>query len=204
MSRSPPRAGQHDNGHLAAAPQPPAHLQVVQPWQHHVQNDNIGCGAADRAPPRRSRRSARHSQDGAAPSSRPSPAAGSSSTSRTVVIICMARMPPRPQHSPGDGLTTGQNAWKPAHKAISAPRMPPAVRHRCHDPVRGSSQRRHEHPRNRHPRSAVLLRIPGRSLAPQDSDQTTHRSSRAGPSIRCRGRNITGTRNHGSSGRKRF
>jgi len=36
-------------------------------------------------------------------------------------------------------------------------------------------------PHDRHPQCAVVLRIPGRSLAPQDGDKTTHRSSRAGP-----------------------
>jgi len=40
-------------------------------------------------------------------------------------------------------------------------------------------------PRNRHPQSAVALRIPRPQPRAQDSDKTTHRSSRAGPTIRC-------------------
>ena len=98
----------------------------------------------------------RPGQDGAAPAPGPPEPpdhprqAGPSSSS---VIV---RMPPRPQHSPGNGLTTGHNAWKPAHKAIPAPRMPLTVRHPCHEAVRCLSQPCHKHSWLRQPAGAEL------------------------------------------------
>jgi hypothetical protein len=44
----PPR-GQHDDRDITAAPQPPAHLETVQPRQHHIEHHDVHRGLADAA-----------------------------------------------------------------------------------------------------------------------------------------------------------
>ncbi len=39
--------GQHDDRDVATAAQPPAHLETVQSWEHHVEHHDVGGGVLE-------------------------------------------------------------------------------------------------------------------------------------------------------------